>query len=197
MRLLRRCAAATRRRLAAEHGYSLGETLIVLAILGIIVAALTQLFVSSSNAQVDMNNRFQAQQHARLALDKLRQEIHCASAVTSTGGAWPSTSIRITLDSYCSTGSGEVTWCTRASSTPGAWALYRISSASATCTGGVKWADYLSDLTVPNGRIFGHPTLVTGNLDAVSVDLPVDVTPLNAKQQYWLKDEIVLRNTTR
>jgi hypothetical protein len=117
--------------------------------------------------------------------------------VSPTGGAWPSASIKITLGSYCPTGSGDVTWCTRASSTPGAWALYRISPASGTCTGGVKWADYLSNLTVANGLIFGHPTFVTGNLDAVSVDLPVDVTPLNGKQQYELKDEIVLRNTTR
>ena len=78
---LRRCAAAARRRLAAEHGYSLSEMLVVLAILGIVLAALTQLFVSASTAQVDMTRRFEAQQNMRLALDKLRREIHCASAV--------------------------------------------------------------------------------------------------------------------
>jgi prepilin-type N-terminal cleavage/methylation domain-containing protein len=195
---LRRCAAAARRRLAGERGYSLSEMLVVLAVIGIVVGALTQLFVSASTAEVDMTKRFQAQQQARLALDKLRREIHCASAVASTGGAWPSASIKITLGSYCPTGSGEVTWCTRASSTPGAWALYRISAASGTCTGGIKWADYLSNLTVPNGRIFDHPTLLPGNLDTVRVDLPVDLTPLiDVKQQYELKDDIVLRNAAR
>jgi prepilin-type N-terminal cleavage/methylation domain-containing protein len=194
----RRCAAAAGRRLASERGYSLSEMLVVLAILGIVLGALTQLFVSASTAQVDMTKRFQAQQQARLALDKLRREIHCASAVTSTDPVgWPSASIKITLGSYCLTGSGEVTWCTRASSTPGAWALYRISPASGTCTGGVKWADYLSNLMVPNGRIFGHPTLVPGNLDTLSVNLPVDLTPNDAKQRYVLQDDIVLRNTPR
>jgi prepilin-type N-terminal cleavage/methylation domain-containing protein len=79
---LRRCAAAAQRRLAAERGYSLSEMLVVLAIIGIVLGALTQLFVSASTAQVDMTRRFEAQQDMRLALDKLRREIHCASAVT-------------------------------------------------------------------------------------------------------------------
>ncbi len=75
---LRRYAAAAGRRLAAEGGYSLSELIIVLAILLIVVGALTQLFVSASTAQVDMTRRFEAQQDMRLALDKLRREIHCA-----------------------------------------------------------------------------------------------------------------------
>jgi prepilin-type N-terminal cleavage/methylation domain-containing protein len=191
--------ARVRGRLAESGGYTLSEMIVVLAILLIVVGALAQLFESAGKAETDMSNRFQAQQQARLALDKLRQEIHCASAVTSTdaGGTWPSASIKITLGTYCPTGSGDVTWCTRASSTSGAWALYRISPASGTCTGGVNWADYLSNLTAPNGRIFDHPPLVLGNRDTVSVDLPVDLTPLDTKQQYRLKDDIVLRNTIR
>ena len=57
-----------------------------------------QLFVSASHAQVDMNNRFQAQQNARLALDGLRREIHCASAaVERRHASRPTTSITITL----------------------------------------------------------------------------------------------------
>ena len=50
----------------------------MLAILVIVIGALTQLFVSASTAQVDMTRRFEAQQEMRLALDKLRREIHCA-----------------------------------------------------------------------------------------------------------------------
>ena len=75
---LRRYAAAAGRRLAAERGYSLTEMLVVLVILGVVIGALTQLFVSASTAQVDMTRRFEAQQDMRLALDKLRREIHCA-----------------------------------------------------------------------------------------------------------------------
>ena len=49
-----------------------------------------------------MSNRFQAQQNARLALDKLRREIHCTSGVSPTAQL-PRTSITITLGSYCPT----------------------------------------------------------------------------------------------
>ena len=34
--------------------------------------------VSGTNAEVDMNRRFQAQTEARLGLDKLRSEVHCS-----------------------------------------------------------------------------------------------------------------------
>ena len=85
---LRRYAAAAGRRLAAERGYSLSEMLVALVILGIVIGTLTQLFVSASTAQVDMTRRFEAQQDMRLALDKLRREIHCANDVAlSTGSA--------------------------------------------------------------------------------------------------------------
>ena len=84
---LRRYAAAAGRRLAAERGYSLTEMLVVLAILCIVIGPLTQLFVSASTAQVDMTRRFEAQQDMRLALDKLRREIHCANEVALSNGS--------------------------------------------------------------------------------------------------------------
>jgi len=80
--------ARLRSRLAESDGYSLTEMLVVLAILGVVVGALTQLFVSASNAQRDMSNRFEAQQNARLALDKLRREIHCTSAAAKGMRGW-------------------------------------------------------------------------------------------------------------
>ena len=60
----------------------------------------------AARTEVDQTKRFQAQQEARLALDALRREIHCASAVTShdrhaAGTARPSA--RSTLGSYCPT----------------------------------------------------------------------------------------------
>ena len=56
-----------------------------------------------------MSNRFQAQQNARLALDKLRREIHCTSAAangtngTALAAATAYSSVRFTLPSYCPT----------------------------------------------------------------------------------------------
>ena len=69
-----------------ERGYTLVEMLTVLVIFGTVMGALLTLLVQGSNAELDMNNRFQAQQDARLALDKLRRETHCASAVTVSSG---------------------------------------------------------------------------------------------------------------
>jgi prepilin-type N-terminal cleavage/methylation domain-containing protein len=197
---LRRCAAAARRRLGAEHGYSLSEMLVVMVILGIVLGALTQLFVSGSTAQVDMTRRFEAQQNMRLALDKLRREIHCGSGVTAP--VLPTSSITISLGSYCpSNGTGaaaQITWCTKdknGNAPPGVGAPYSLWRYSgSTCSGtGQKWADYL---TVH--QIFTTYTVPTGgNLGTLSVNLPVDLDPNDAKQRYVLQDDIVLRNSPR
>ena len=95
-----------KRRLACERGYTLIELLMVLAILGTIVGAITTLFVQATNAEFDMNRRFQAQQSARVAIDKMRREIHCASAITPTG---VSSSITVTLPGQCPTAGGSQT----------------------------------------------------------------------------------------
>jgi prepilin-type N-terminal cleavage/methylation domain-containing protein len=189
-----------RRRLAESGGYTLSEMLVVLAILLIVVAALAQLFSSASNAQNDMSNRFQGQQDARLALDKLRQEIHCASAVTGTP---PTSSITITLGAYCPTNktgaTASFTWCTKdktATAPPAVnaapYSLWRYSGTS--CSGtGQPWANNLT-----TGTVFTTYTAPSGgNLGTLSVDLPVDLTPSDTKQRYDLKDDIVLRNTAR
>ena len=73
-----------RRRLGAESGYSAVEMVTVMAIMGIVMGGLTTLFVQGSNAELDMNRRFAAQQEARLSLDKIRREIHCSSAAETT-----------------------------------------------------------------------------------------------------------------
>ena len=42
-----------------------------------------------------------------------------------------------------------------------------------------------------------YTALVSGNLGTLSVDLPVDLTPSDTRQRYELKDDIVLRNSSR
>jgi prepilin-type N-terminal cleavage/methylation domain-containing protein len=71
------------RRLREERAYSLVELVTVMAIMSIVMTGITTVFVQGSNAELDMNNRFQAQTSVRLALDKLRQDVHCSSAVTN------------------------------------------------------------------------------------------------------------------
>jgi prepilin-type N-terminal cleavage/methylation domain-containing protein len=184
------------RKMCRERGYSLIEMLIVLSIMGIVMGSLTTVFVSASNAELDMNNRFQAQLGARLALDKMRREVHCGSVATPAGS---SSSVTVTLPSYCKTGSGSITWCTRNLAT-NRYALYRV--VGSTCTGGIKWADYLvptSTATACSGAlcIFSYTAQSTSSLAKLHVDFPVNVKPSKSTELYELQDDIVLRNSTR
>ncbi len=188
--------AAARSRAATADGYTLSEMLVVLAILGVILAALTQLLVSATTAQADMSKRFDAQQNARIALDRLRGEIHCATTVAGTP---PASSVTVTLGSYCptySSGQPLVTWCTQTVAT-NRYALWRYpGSTPVSCgvtAGGVRWADYLTTATV----FTAYAAAGGGNLAKLTVVLPVDPTPNDAKQRYTLSDDIALRNSAR
>jgi type II secretory pathway pseudopilin PulG len=190
MRRLRRA----RTRLACERGITLIEALVTMLILGIVLASLTGAFVSASHAELDLNRRFQAQGQARLALDKLRRELHCASTLTVSSAS----TITITLPSYCQTGSGSqqtVMWCVPGNSAP--YALYRIAPSTGTCTGGTKWADSLVSSTW-----FSLPSSPpsTVHLATLHVDLPVNVRTnanLSSPDTFDLYDDIALRNSPR
>jgi prepilin-type N-terminal cleavage/methylation domain-containing protein len=196
------------RRLRGEGGYSLIEMLTVMVIMGVVMSSLTTVFVSASNSETDMNNRYQAQLTARLALDKMRREVHCAKVATPAAvGATSSVTLTLSWTQSdgttfsCKTGSGSVTWCTRSVAT-NRYALYRV--VGSTCTGGVKWGDFL----VPSAGastcgspmalcIFAYTAQSTGSLAKLHVDLPVNVRPAKTVQRYELVDDIALRNSTR
>jgi prepilin-type N-terminal cleavage/methylation domain-containing protein len=192
-----------RSRLACERGYSLFELLVTMVILTIVVTGLTTTFVSASRAQVDMNRRFQAQEQGRLALNQLRRELHCASAVTDVSGvALASTStysaIRIAVPSYCktATATGFATWCTAGS---GPWALYRVDHAVTSCssgTGARKVADYLT-----TQQPFSQPVPQAGvgtQLPTLHVALSVNIKGTgSAAGTSTLTDDIALRNAAR
>ena len=185
-----------RSRLGCERGYSLIEMLTVMVIMGVVMGSLSTVFVQASNSETDMSNRFQAQLTAKLGLDKLRREVHCASVATPTGST---SSVTLTLPSYCKTGSGSITWCTRSNGT-GRYALYRV--AGATCTGGVRWADYLvpsSTAAACSGAlcIFSYTAQSTSSLAKLHVDVPVNVNPAKTVDLYELVDDIALRNSSR
>lgn len=272
---LRSSLGAIRGRLIEAGGFTLVELLVVVTILGVVLAGMTTLFVSASTSQIDQSNRVEAQQNARLALDALRREIHCAIGIT---GAPPAASISLTLGPYCANGgtslsspltvpaSGSysvsaadtspfstpadiriaasswtiacanktpttftvctggvpgsyasglavtaittITWCTKdknGTSPPAAnaspYSLWRYRGAS--CSGiGSKRADYLTETTAPpavaQGQVFtGYTAAVAGNLRALTIALPVDLSPSDTKQRYTLSDDIALRNSPR
>ena len=175
-------------RLGDEGGYSLIEMLTVMVILSVVMGALTTLFVRASNAETDMNSRFHAQQEARVALDRIRRETHCASGVTAASG----TSVTLVLPSFCATGSGSVTWCTAAApGSPTRYGLYR--KVGTTCdSSGVRLADYLT-----RGDVFAFTAQSSTSLAKLHVEFPVNPDPGRGVGTYELRDDIVLRNTTR
>jgi prepilin-type N-terminal cleavage/methylation domain-containing protein len=180
---VRRVVAALRR----EGGHTLIELVVVMSILSIVLGGITVLFVQSSNAELGLNLRFQAQNGATVALRRLRDDVHCASSITPAG---TSSSIALTLPAQCPDGGGTVSWCTGGSGSR--FGLYRAvggaCSASAT-----QWADYLT-----SAMPFTFTAQVSGtSLGKLHVDLPVNVRPTRPTLAYRLVDDIVLRNSTR
>ena len=179
-------AALQRRGAAGEAGYTVIEMLVVMSILGVVVGGLTTVFVRGANAEIDMNRRFQAQTDARVALDKLRRDVHCANAITPAGVS--TSTVTLTLPVQCKSGTGNITWCTQGSGTN--YGLYRVTGS--TCSGGVKYASY-----VTQANLFNYTAQSTTSLGKLHIDLPVNTKPSNPLQGYRLIDDIVLRNTTR
>jgi prepilin-type N-terminal cleavage/methylation domain-containing protein len=200
-------------QLADEGGYSLIELLVVLTILTIVVGSVVTLFVSGLNAEADQNRRFQAQQDGRLALDKLRREIHAACTVSTPATyntAVSSVTLYFATDS-CASGTHSVTWCTSGSA--GRFALYR--NPATTCAGATqKFADYLTSGTIftylpPNSHLVtstslgagtGVGAIVTQDNSSTLPRLHVDVNlQLRAglHDAYRLVDDIAFRNGPR
>lgn len=179
------------RRVAGEGGYSMIELLIVLAILGTVVGALTTVFVAATNAEFETNRRFQAQQSARVAVDKMRREVHCASAISPTG---PANAISVTVPSQCPSvcpatppacaAGGPPTTVTY--DTSGSGLRYQLRR------NGVNLADYVTLQSV-----FSYAPPVSGtSLGKLTVTLPINTKP-GSGREWRLVADMVLRNTTR
>lgn len=70
-------------RLRREDGYALIELITVMIILGTILTALVGSFVTGMNHEVDQTRREQAYENARVALQRMRLDIHCSGGLTS------------------------------------------------------------------------------------------------------------------
>jgi prepilin-type N-terminal cleavage/methylation domain-containing protein len=170
-----------------ESGYSLIEMLTVMVIMSVVFAGITTAFVSGSKAQAEQERRFQAQVTTRLAVDKIRRDIHCANDVT------PFSTSAVTLKIAAACG-GDVSWCTaQVSGFSTRYRLYRALGATCSAASGVQVADYLT-----SGDVFPAFAHVTGCgcLASLQVDFTVSVKGNNLGA-YELSDTIFLRNSTR
>src|ERR671931_2580900 len=109
----------------------------VMVIMSIVFAGVTTVFVAGSKAQDEQDRRFRAQLNARLALDKIRRDIHCASDVSP----YSTSSLTLKLPSGCG---GDVSWCTAAvSGYTNRYKLYRQTGTTCAAGTGTMFADYL------------------------------------------------------
>lgn len=75
-------AARLRARLRREEGTTLPELLTVMAILVLVLAPLVESFTTALKHEADQSSRELAYSSARLAVQRMRADVHCASAVT-------------------------------------------------------------------------------------------------------------------
>lgn len=194
-----------------EGGYTMVEMLTVLVILGVVVGGIVTLFAAGINADADQNSRFQAQQSARLALDKMRREIHAACTV-SNPATYNTAESSVTLyfaSDACASGTHTVTWC--ASGSGSRYGLYRIVATS--CAGATqKVADYITGANVfiylpPNSHVTtlgggtgaGAITTQDGSsaLPRLHIDLTVNTRTTRPNEAYRVVDDIAFRNGPR
>ena len=180
-----------------EQGYSLIELLVTMVILVIVLGSLTTVFISGTSAESSLNLRFQAQENARLALDRIRGDIHCATAAQAqTINTYPG--VRL-ADGSCYAATPTISWCVvQYSATPLRYQLFRTTTTGATaCTGTdasrVMVADYLT-----SSSPFTTATIPQYTLQRVGIDFKVSA---NAKSStataYELTDSIVTSNAAR
>lgn len=171
----------------SERGYTLVELLVVLAVFTTIVTALVALFTSGAKAELDMNRRFEAQQSARLALDRMRRELHCSSGITAGSGAVGS--VTVALPSQCPSSGGaavSVVYDMSQVSTN----RYRLRRTMNGTT--VVIADYIT-----SGTPFTYTAENATSRALLHVDFPVNINPNEGWKTWRLVDDIVLRNTLR
>lgn len=170
------------RALRAREGYTMIELLVVLLILSTILTALTALFLAGAQSQLESNRRFQAQQDARIAADKLRREVHCANGATLANPA----SVTIHLLGHCPT----------AVANNPTNVVYDIVAVSADRyrlrRQGVPIADYLT-----SDQVFSYTAPSEDSRALLGVDLQVNVRPNEGWKTWHLETDIVMRNTLR
>lgn len=199
-------------QLGGEGGYSLIEMITVMAILSVVLGGVVALFTAGIKADSDQNQRFQAQQDTRLALDKLRRDVHAACTISTpaTYNTWASSVTLYYSADSCAAGTASVTWCTAASGTK--FILQRAVATS--CTGSlVTIANSLTSANIfayipPNSHLVtstsvglgtGASYIATSDAAYSNARLHVDVTinRSGATRGYRLVDDIAFRNSPR
>ena len=182
---------------ATEEGYTLVELLVVMLILGTVMAGLTTVFVGGSNAEIRLNRRFQAQQQARLALDRIRTDIHCASAAQAqTIGTYTGSIKLAETNCYAYAATPTVSWCP-VSVTSTRYQLYRSTATSNVCTSSDATRVLIADYLTTSSNVFTTAAIPQNSLQTVGIDFKISAnTKTPTLDVYELTDSIVVGNYT-
>ena len=186
-----------RRIMGGEHGYSLIELLVTMVILSVVLGSLTTVFLSGTTAEASLNRRFQAQQSARAGLDKIRSDIHCATAAQAqTINTFPGLKL---ADANCYPATPTISWCAvQVTAAPPRYKLYRSTTTGATTRGASDAARLLVADYLTTSSAFTTATIPQYTLQRVGIDFKVSAdAKLATADTYELTDLIAARNATR
>jgi Tfp pilus assembly protein PilW len=192
--------AQLRGRLAQEEGMTLIELLWTLVILAFVMTGIIVVFVAGLRSEFDMNQRFEAQQEARLALQRIRTDLRtaCTEQLSTKFVANDTVLLGFCSNStttWNSTPVSYTTWCARSEGgTPVHYGLFREDAndpnVCATPAGaGIREADWLTTASV-----FTCAVTPPGARPELTVSVPVDTDPATTGGVYTLTDTIMLRN---
>ena len=191
--------ARIRARLAREEGQTLIEMLTTMAMLSFVMAGVAVLFTSGLHAQTDMDQRFQAQQNARLALTLMRSDIRNSCVAPQVYSTPASTTplasgvygAKVVLASACSGGvaTSNVTWCADSATGAAPFGLYKQTGTACTYSTGVKRADQLK-----TAAVFALST-TSGQRPELALSFPVDANLSTSNGVYTLSDTVMARNS--
>lgn len=195
-------------RLRDEGGYTLFELVVVCALLSVVLGAVTTVLVNGSHAELQLNNRFKAQEAARLGLAAIRTDAHAACAATVNAGKTQvtfsvpkndSAGVAPTPTQQCGTVSNNIAkiiWCVLTSPTNGTkYALYRSTTGTCTTSSKLVADSLVNTLTGFNGFFVTGATVNYGEMQSVDVDIPVSTKQGTFGAPYELKQKLALRNT--
>lgn len=210
--------AHIRQRLEGADGFTLVELITVMAILSIILLGLTTSMVSGMHSEVTVANRQAAQANARLAIDRLLLDAHCANSFSVQQNAYGGFTLTLnetpgicpSVISSSNPYSG-VQWCTiPVSGNTLHFQLFRQTSGSCDGVNTTLVVDYITRPpagwpqnsavtpapTAWDGNLWPTPpTCSKGTLPRVPLDLGVNPDPTGqVNATYELKNLIALRN---
>jgi len=171
-----------RARPLGESGFSLVELIVTMAVMGIVLGGLANIFISGQRTSADATARMTSQQGVRVAFDRLEYDARCAStaALLSSGAG-----VYLTLPSQCDHATGTVTWCVNSGS------LQR--STGTTCSDTTHRLTYVTSVT--SATPFSCYSPVSGSTPQLKVILTVNPTTSNANKT-TATDYITMRNAS-